>query len=129
MFSQESFNTFNHVNDFAQLVGAEGIKNILNSREALSTWYGKLISSAVAYANQRKIVVQSVNDGNQEFEEVIYLSCTDEGVTFEYYHTMIGSKSMSELLEHDFSLFTKMMNIASNEYQTRYKDLRSLQLV
>ena len=128
MFAQESFNTFNHVNDFALLVGKEGIKNISNSREALNTWYGKLISNAVAYANQRKIVVQSVNDVNQEFEEVIYLSCTEDGVTFEYYHTMIGNKSMSELLEHDFTLFTKMMNIASNEYQTRYKNLRNLQL-
>ena len=129
MFSQDNFNTFSHVNDFAALVGTEGLSNAYNNKDADFTWYGKLIKSAVDYANQRKIVIQSVNDGNQEFEETLTLNFSDNGVSIEsYYHTMVGNKTMKELIHHDYDLFHKMMSIASNEYQTRYKDLKHLQL-
>lgn len=129
MFSKNDFNTFSHVNDFAALVGTEGLLNVYNNKDANFTWYGKLIKSAVDYANQRKIVIQSVNDGNQEFEEILYLQFSDSGVSIDsYYHTMIGNKTMKELIRHDYDLFHKMMSIASNEYQTRYKDLKNLQL-
>ena len=98
MFSKNDFNTFSHVNDFAALVGTEGLLNVYNNKDANFTWYGKLIKSAVDYANQRKIVIQSVNDGNQEFEEILYLQFSDSGVSIDsYYHTMIGNKTMKEL--------------------------------
>jgi hypothetical protein len=74
-----NLNTFNDVYKVAQLVGYEGLQNLLKSAHA-DREDKQLVRSFIDYAESDVIQLSSFNDGNNSFEVDLHLGSSNNGL-------------------------------------------------